>query len=164
MIAGQAKRDLSTIVKRNGRDIKMAVRYPSDEWIKELQRICNEDPEFKDACGTFSGKFIFQVEAEPGKLDEPGYLFFWADQGEAKEAKALSSPDERPDVEFIVAGSYSVWKDVVRAKQEPLRAIMTRKLKLPKGSRLKILKQLKFTIKMMNNCTKIDAEFPDEKS
>ncbi len=52
----------------------MAVRYPSDEWIKELSRICNEDPEFKDAAGDFSGKFIFQIEAEPGKLDETAYL------------------------------------------------------------------------------------------
>lgn len=140
----------------------MAVLYPNDEWIKELQKICNADPEFKEACGDFSGKFVFQIEAEPGKLDLTGYLFFWADKGDAKEAMALVSCEERPDSDYVIAGKYSVWKDVVRAKQEPLRALMTRKLRLIKGSQLKILKQVKFALKMMNNCTKIEARFPDE--
>ena len=42
-------------------------------------------------------------------------------------------------------------------------AIMTRKLKLIKGSQLKILKEVKLTLKIMNNCVKVDAEYPDEK-
>ena len=142
----------------------MALLYPSDGWIKELQKICNADPEFKDTCGDFSGKFIFQIEAEPGKLETTGYLFFWADRGGAKEAQALSATDERPDAEYVIAGKYSVWKDVVTGKQEPLRALMTRKLKLIKGSQLKVLKQVKLALKMMNNCTKIDAQFPDDKA
>ena len=141
----------------------MAILYPSDAWIKDLQRICNEDAEFKTACGTFSGKFVFQIEAESGKLEETAYLFLWADQGEAKEALALGSLDDRPDAEYVISGKYSVWKNIVQAKLEPLRAIMTRKLKLVKGSQLKILKQVKFTLKVMNNCKAIDAEFPDEK-
>jgi putative sterol carrier protein len=83
--------------------------------------------------------------------------------GVSSEAKALPSVDECPDVDYIVTGKYSVWKNVVQAKQEPLRAIMTRKLKLVKGSQLKILKEVKLTLKIMNNCTKIDAEYPDDK-
>ena len=142
----------------------MAVRYPSDGWIKELARICNEDAEFKAAAGDFSGKFIFQIEAEPGKLDETAYLSVRVDKGVSSEAKALSSPDECPDADYIVTGKYSVWKGIVQAKQEPLRTIMTRKLRLVKGSQLKILKEVKLTLKIMNNCVKVDAEYPDEKS
>lgn len=142
----------------------MPALYPSDEWVKELQRVCNQDPGFKEACGSFSGKFIFQVEAEPGKLDETACLFIWVDQGEGKDAMALSSVDERPDADYVIAGKYSMWKEVVQAKQEPLRALMSRRLKLVKGSQLKILKQVKMALRMMNNCTKIDAEFADEKA
>ncbi len=141
----------------------MAVRYPSDGWIKELERICNEDPEFKEAAGDFSGKFIFQIEAEPGKLDETALLSVRVKDGVTSEARALSSLDECPDADYIVTGKYSVWKNIVQAKQEPLRAIMTRKLKLIKGSQLKVLKQVKLTLKIMNNCVKVDAEYPDEK-
>ncbi|MEW6443054.1 MAG: SCP2 sterol-binding domain-containing protein [bacterium] len=142
----------------------MAVMYPSDGWVKELQKICNADPEFREACGDFAGKFIFQIDPEPGKLDKAAFLFFAADKGDASEAMALSSTDERPDAEYVIAGKYSVWKDIVRAKQEPLRALMTRKLRLIKGSQLKVLKQVKFALKMMNNCTRIDATYADDKA
>ena len=142
----------------------MAVLYPSDGWIKELERICNEDPEFKDAAGKFSGKFIFQIEAEPGKLDETTLLSVRVKDGVTSEARALDSVDECPDADYIVTGKYSAWKGIVQAKLEPLRAIMTRKLKLIKGSQLKILKEVKLTLKIMNNCVKVDAEYPDEKS
>jgi len=83
--------------------------------------------------------------------------------GVTSEARALSSLDEVPDADYIVTGKYSAWKNVVQAKLEPLRAIMTRKLKLIKGSQLKILKEVKLTLKIMNNCVKVDAEYPDER-
>jgi putative sterol carrier protein len=141
----------------------MAVLYPSDPWIKELERICNADPEFKDAAGKFSGKFVFQIEAEPGRLDETVLLSVRVQDGVSSEAGAVPSLDACPDADYVVTGKYSAWKDIVQAKQEPLRAIMTRRLKLIKGSQLKILKEVKLTVKIMNNCTKIDAEYPDEK-
>ena len=111
----------------------MAVLYPSDAWIKELDRICNEDPEFKDAAGNFSGKFVFQIEKEPGKLDETTLLSIKCDNGVTSEARALSSIDDCPDADYVVTGKYSAWKGIVQAKLEPLRAIMTRKLKLIKS-------------------------------
>jgi putative sterol carrier protein len=141
----------------------MAVLYPSDGWIKELAGICNEDPEFKSAAGDFAGKFIFQIEKEAGKLDETALLTVRVKDGVTSEARALSSLDECPDADYIVTGKYSAWKGVVQAKLEPLRAIMTRKLKLIKGSQLKILKEVKLTLRIMNNCVKVDAEYPDEK-
>lgn len=141
----------------------MAVLYPSDAWIKELDRICNEDPEFKEAAGNFSGKFVFQIEEEAGKLDETTLLSIKCVDGVTSEARALASIDDCPDADYVVTGKYSAWKGIVQAKLEPLRAIMTRKLKLIKGSQLKILKEVKLTLKIMNNCAKVDAEYPDEK-
>ena len=141
----------------------MAVLYPSDAWIKELRTVCNQDPEFRDACGEFAGKFIFQIDAEPGKLDTPAYLFLWVDRGEAKEAMELSSPEDRADAEYVITAKYSMWKKIVQGKQEPLRAIMTRKVRLTRGSQLKILKEARFAVKMINSCTKVDAEFVDER-
>ena len=142
----------------------MPVLYPSDEWIKELQRISNSDPEFKELGEHFTGKFIFQIEAEPGLLDKTCYLFYFPDRGVVKEAMAISSLDDRPDSDYIITGKYSVWKNIVQAKQEPLRALMTRKLRLIKGKQIKILKEVRLALKIMNTCIKVDAEFPDEKA
>jgi putative sterol carrier protein len=140
----------------------MAVLYPSDEWIKELDRICNEDPEFKEAAGSFAGKFIFQIEKEEGKLHETALLSVKVENGVSSEARALASLEDCPDADYIITGKYSAWKNIVQAKLEPLRAIMTRKLKLIKGSQLKILKEVKLTLRIMNNCTEVDAVYADE--
>lgn len=138
----------------------MPVRYPSDAWVKQLQDICNADPEFREIGAHFTGKFIFRIEAEPGVLDHDVHLFCWPDNGEVKEAAEIGSPEERPDVDYIVTGAYRVWKDVVQGKQEPLRALMTRKLKLIKGKQLKLLKEVKLALKLINACKQVDATFP----
>jgi putative sterol carrier protein len=142
----------------------MAFPYPSDAWIKELRRVCNDDPEFTDSCTNFSGKMVWQIEAEPGRLDKTAYLYCWIHHGELKEAEALNSTDEKPDVEYIITGKYQAWKEIVKGRLEPLRALTTRKVKLVKGSQLKLLKQVKMAMRMMNNCVKVDAIFVDEKA
>ncbi|MEW6440901.1 MAG: SCP2 sterol-binding domain-containing protein [bacterium] len=141
----------------------MSALYPSDEWIKGLQAVCRADDGFRSSCGDFMGKFVFQIETEPGKLERPAYLFLWVDQGDAKEAKAMTSLDEEPDAEYVITGKYSVWKGVVQGKLDPLRAIMTRKLKLVKGSQFTILKQAKFAMRMISNATRVDTVFADER-
>jgi putative sterol carrier protein len=151
---------LGSMAREEGKT--MAVRYPSDEWIKELSRILNEDPEFKDVAGDFSGKFIFQIEAEAGKLDQTAFLSVRVNDGTTSEAKALSSLDECPDADYVVSGKYSVWKNVVQGKQEPLRAIMTRKLRLVKGKQLKLLKEVKLALKIMNSSAGMDVDYPDD--
>jgi len=140
----------------------MAVRYPSDAWIKQLQEVCNADPEFRKLGAHFTGKFIFRIEAEPGVLEKDVNLFCWPDHGVVKESAELASAEHRPDVDYIVTGSYRVWKDVVQGRQEPLRALMTRKLKLIKGKQLKLLKEVKLALKLINACKQVDATFPDE--
>ncbi len=142
----------------------MPALYPSDEWIKALQGICNADPEFRELGAHFTGNFIFQIEAEPGVLEKPVCLFCRPDGGELKEAMEIASPEERPDADYIITGSYPVWKNVVQGRQEPLRALMTRKLKLIKGKQLKLLKEVKLALKIINACTLVDAEYPDEKA
>ena len=84
-------------------------------------------------------------------------------EGREKEALEIASPEERPDAEYIITGKYPVWKNVVQGKQEPLRALMTRKLKLIKGKQLKLLKEVKLALKLINSCTQVDATYPDEK-
>ncbi len=135
----------------------MGFKYPSDEWMKELKRICNDDKEFKDAVGTFGGIFVFQLEPEPGKLEKRTYLFLQIQDGNITNAGELPSIDDRPDLDYILEGSFSVWKDVITGKREPLRAIMTRKLKLVKGKQLALLKNTKMAMRMINNCVKVDT-------
>jgi putative sterol carrier protein len=140
----------------------MAFPYPSLAWIKELQRICNTDPEFKEACSDFAGKMMFHIEADD-KLPKDVCLFIDVGDGQVKEAAEYATMKDREDTDYIMSAKYAVWKAIIQAELEPLRAIMTRKMKLVKGSQLKILKYVKFTLKMMSNSKAVDASFELEK-
>lgn len=140
----------------------MSPVYPSDEWIESFQLVCNNDPEFRDACASFSGKMLWQIEEEPGKLPRSILLFSWPDHGYIREAQALGKAEDRPDVEYIITGKYSVWKAIVKGELEPVRALITRKVKLTKGSQMKLLKQVRMAMRMMKNCSLVQTQFFDE--
>jgi putative sterol carrier protein len=140
----------------------MGFTYPSLAWIKELERICNTDPTFKDACSDFSGKMMFHIEADD-KLGKDVCLFVDIGDGRVKEAAEYADMKDRPDTDYIMSAKYTQWKNVINGELEPLRAIMTRKMKLVKGSQLKILKYVQFTLKMMSNSKAVDSSFELEK-
>ena len=132
------------------------------EWIRELERICNADPEFKDAVSDFVGKILLHMEADE-KLGKDVSLYIDVGDGRIKESAAYESIQDRPDAEYVLSAKYSVWKEVIAGRLEPLRAIMTRKMKLVKGSQMKILKYVKFTLKMMTNAMTVESSFELEK-
>ncbi|MBT8341601.1 MAG: hypothetical protein HKP58_07280 [Desulfatitalea sp.] len=140
----------------------MGFMYPSAEWMKELKRICNEDGEFKNSVGKFKGSFVFQVLPEPGKLEKPAFLKFAIADGSATDAGAAETLDELGDVDYVLEGNYTIWKEVISGKREPLRSIMTRKLKVTKGKQLTLLKNTKMAMRMISNSVKVSSVFADE--
>jgi len=140
----------------------MGFTYPSLAWIRELERICNADPEFKDAVSDFVGKMVLHIEADE-KLGKDVSLFIDVGDGRIKESAEYASVQDRPDADYILSAKYAVWKEVIAGRLEPLRAIMTRKMKLVKGSQMKILKYVKFTLRMMTNAMTVDSTFELEK-
>jgi putative sterol carrier protein len=155
------KKDLNQNQDKGGDD--MAALYPSDEWIKDLQRVCNEDPRMKEVGGNYSASFVFEIEADQN-LKEPAYLYFWPDKGVVKDSIALKSLDEKPDATYVIAGKYSNWKNLVKGKMAPLRMITTRKLRVVKGSQIKLLQNVKLSLRVMHNCLEVPCEFVDEKA
>jgi putative sterol carrier protein len=140
----------------------MGFAYPSLAWIKELERICNTDSSFKDAASDFVGKMVLHIEADD-KLGKDVCLFIDVGDGRIKESAEYASIQDRPDADYILSAKYTQWKQVISGQLEPLRAIMTRKMKLVKGSQLKILKYVQFTLKMMANSMAVDSSFELEK-
>ncbi len=65
--------------------------FPSEEWVKELEKITVADEEYKKAGAEWEGDIIMIMEAEPGKLDKPFYYYSKPHRGELLEAKVLDS-------------------------------------------------------------------------
>jgi putative sterol carrier protein len=140
----------------------MPVVFPSEEWIREVERASQTDAELKDVIKGFKGAFVFQVDPEEGLLGKTFYLYFKLDENGVHSGAALSSLDERSDIDYIIAGKYSRWKAVLREDIDPMKALMTRKLSLAKGNMMKILKSTKMAMRLITLCAEMEARFIDE--
>ncbi len=140
----------------------MAAVFPSDEWIKEVGNASQTDDELKGVIRGFEGTFVFQVEPEEGFLEDPYYLYFKLNENGVHSGAALSSLDERSDIDYVIAGKYSKWKAVLQEDIHPMKALMTRKLWLAKGKMMKLLKSQKMALRLITLCAEMEAGYIDE--
>jgi putative sterol carrier protein len=138
------------------------VVFPSEEWVQELKQQLNTSPAYADAAKNWEGDFYFVIDPEKdGPLMEPAYLYMDLWHGECRDALLVTDKNAKTPA-FVMSGPYSKWKRVVTAKLDPLQGLMTGQLKL-KGNMVMIMKNVKAAQEMVRACTRIDAEFPDEK-
>ena len=83
------------------------------------QRICYEDPSSRMPVQAFPASSFFR--STQSLVSWTALHICSAGRIGRLGAMALASPDERPDVEYIIAGKYSNWKEVVTGRQKPLR-------------------------------------------
>ena len=135
--------------------------FPSEEWLKELEQLTVSDEEYKKAGADWEGDVVMIIEAEPGKLDEPFYYYSKPHRGDLLEARKLASLDEKPDVEYVISGPYSVWKSIVKREADAMQMMMKGKVRV-KGDMQKLLKYAKFQQLGMKALQKVETTFIDE--
>jgi len=136
----------------------MAIKFPTDEWIKALCAELNNSETYAQAAATWEGDFYFVVEPG-GSLTETVYLYMDLWHGKCRSAGRVANPDEKKP-EFVISATLGTWRKVIEKKLDPIKGMMTRKLKL-KGNMMKIMKVPKAAAEMVNCCTLVPTEFPE---
>ena len=134
----------------------MAIPFPSDEWIKALCAQLNTSESYREAAKTWEGDFIFVVEPA-GKLKETVYLYMDLWHGGCRGAYQVKSLDEK-DAAFYMIAPADTWRKVIEVKLDPLKGLMTRKLKL-KGNMAKIMSSVKAAQELVRCCTQVETAF-----
>jgi putative sterol carrier protein len=134
----------------------MAIKFPSDEWIKELSNKLNESESYEKSAKDWEGDFIFVVEPDD-EFDETAYLFLGLYHGKSTDAAMIGSEDER-ESEFVIRAPYSNWRRVIEGELDPIRGMMTRKLKL-QGNMMKIVRYPKAAQEIVACCAHVETEF-----
>lgn len=136
----------------------MAIRFPTDEWIKALCAKLNESEAYARAAKTWEGDFYFIVEPS-GPQKEEVYLYMDLWHGKCREAYEVANRSEK-DPEFVMSAPYSNWRKVVQAELDPIKGLMSRQLKL-KGNMGKIMRAPQAAKELVVCCTLVDTEFPE---
>ena len=132
------------------------VPFGTDTWIELFHAEINKSEAYRQAARTWEGDFYFIIEAE-GSLTEPVYMYMDLWHGESREAFITRDPSVK-DPEFVIRAPVSTWKEVVEMRLDPIKALMTKKLKL-KGNMAKIMRAVKAANELVRCTTRVPTEF-----
>ena len=136
----------------------MAIKFPSDEWIKELSRLLNASEAYEKSAKDWEGNFVFVVEPDEAYPDT-AYFYLGLHHGKSPDAAMIASEDERK-AEFAIRASYSNWRKVIDGKMDPIQGMMTRKLKL-QGNMMKVMRYPKAAKEIVTCCARVPTDFGD---
>jgi putative sterol carrier protein len=134
----------------------MAFTFPSDAWIKELSRRLNESESYERSAKDWEGDFVFVVDPDE-EYDETAYLFLELHHGKSPGAERVGAEDER-EAEFLIRAPYGVWRRVIEGDLDPIRGMMTRRLKLS-GNLMKIMRYPKAAQEIVSCCAEVPTDW-----
>jgi len=134
----------------------MAFTFPSGAWIQELSRRLNESESYARSAKDWEGDFVFVVEPDE-EYEETAYLFLGLRHGKSTGAAQVASEDER-DAEFLIRAPYGVWRRVIEGELDPIRGMMTRRLKLS-GNLMKIMRYPKAAQEIVSCCAEVPTDW-----
>jgi putative sterol carrier protein len=139
----------------------MTLKAFSPEFANAYKDEINRSQTYKQAGKGWKWSVGLVVEAEPDKnVPEDQGLFLDLYEGEARDVRSVG-PDEAKRADFVISGSYSRWKQVMKKELDPTRAMLQGKLKV-KGDLPTIVRYTKASQEMAECTSRIDVEFPDE--
>lgn len=119
------------------------IYFPSEVWLEEYVKKINENPKYAKAAANWEGDFLYVIEpdgTEPEQFRAQKiitYYDLW--HGKCRKAFLITPETGTPDSEFVCSGKYSVWVKVLQGKLDPIKALLSRQLKL-KGNIAKALR------------------------
>jgi putative sterol carrier protein len=136
----------------------MAMKFDSDEWIKELSRQLNDSKDYERSAKDWEGDFIFVVEPDESY---PHHVYFFLSlfHGKSPDAAMVASENERK-AEFTIRAPYSTWRKVIEGRLDPIQGLMTGKLKL-EGDLTKVMRYPKAAKEIIACCSKVPTDFED---
>jgi len=133
------------------------IPFATEAWIQRLHEEVNKSEAYRQAAKTWEGDFYFVIEPE-GSFTETVYLYMDLWHGESREAFVAHDPSVKTP-EFVISAPVSVWKDVIELRLDPIKGMLTRKLKL-KGNMAKIMRAVKAANELVRCTTRVPTEFP----
>jgi putative sterol carrier protein len=134
----------------------MAIKFPSDEWVKEFAAQINGSKAYEESGKDWEGDWIFIVEADDA-YPKTVYFFIGLYHGKVTDAVMIESEHAR-DAQYFMRGSFTTWRKTIEGKLDPIQGLMMRKFKL-KGNLTKVLRYPRSAKELVNCVKRVPTEF-----
>ncbi len=102
------------------------MEFPSREFAEALCKGLNESGEYKRYARGWRWPILFKVEGGPGFILD-------LHEGECRGVKWFDDASQAT-ADYVLSAPRDVWLSVIHGDLHPIRAILSRKIKLEKGS------------------------------
>ena len=134
----------------------MTIKFPSDEWIKELSARLNASETYAQTATTWEGDTIFIILPDADH-PETTCLYINLQHGKASDARQLSSLAGQKAL-FTTSAPFSIWRKVLEGRLDPVQGLFFGKLKLV-GNMAQIQRTPRATLEMVKVAEQIDTDF-----
>ncbi len=136
-------------------------RFPGPEWLIAYAEAIEGNDDLREAARAWEGDITLVVEAEPDKgVADDVWAWFDISHGDFKGAKLVDA-DAGERSRFVIKATYSVWKEVIQGRIDPIRGMTQGKLRLS-GDLPEITKHMRAVSELVSIAASISTEFADE--
>jgi putative sterol carrier protein len=138
----------------------MAYKFPSEEYVKAVMEILNNDSRYAEIARNWEGDILFSIE--PSDEDENDnlpvmiYMDLW--HGRCRDARVIDpEKDDVPDAAFMLTGKQSNFMKVLNGELEVMQSMITRKLML-RGSLTYMMRNVPILLDFLRCCSEVEIE------
>ncbi|MEN8246804.1 MAG: SCP2 sterol-binding domain-containing protein [Thermodesulfobacteriota bacterium] len=137
--------------------------YPQPEWVDDS--VAKYDEGFEKKLASLSGKFAFQIDAEPDwGIEGDLFISMALEAGKLKEFKHCSKDYAFDTADFVLSATPPAWKRILTKKDKFVGAFMGGRVKLEKGDTVGALALGPHANTLVDVLTQVDLKFPDDLS
>jgi putative sterol carrier protein len=136
----------------------MGYPFPSEAWLKALEKILNSDEKYAKTAKNWEGDIIFQIVPDDDSYGEESILLYmdlW--HGKCREAKILKSKEEKTGSKFVFEMTRSQAIKVLEGELDPMQAMVTRRLKV-RGDIGYMLRNVPIVLDFIRCCRLIEID------
>ena len=136
----------------------MAHKFPSEEYIKAVMDVLNNDSRYAEIARDWEGDLLFIVEPSDGDegVDLPMMIYMDLWHGQCRDARVIDPEmDEVPETAFVLSGTRDNFLKVLTGELEVIQSMITRKLTL-KGSLTYMMRNVPTLLDFLRCCGEVE--------
>ena len=135
--------------------------YPQPEWVDDSVALYDEG--FEKKLASLSGKFAYQISAEPDwGIETDTYISMVLEAGKLIEFKSCSRDYAFETADFVLSATPPAWKRILTKKDKFVGAFMGGRVKLEKGDTVGALALGPHANTLVDVLTQVELTFPDD--
>jgi putative sterol carrier protein len=138
----------------------MAAPFPSEDWLRSLVDVLNNDPQYARIAKDWEGDIVFHVEPDDQDQGQPVTLHMDLWHGKCRSAQLLD-PERQEALQpaFKLTAPRRTFVRIIQGELDPMQAMLTRKVRVD-GNLVYMVRNLPTVLDFVRCCREVGITDP----